>query len=235
MSRRRDAITKTPSLTGALKLCKTMSRGSVSYALETYLRSQYLYNSLILEGTQKLQEVDNAICTNLFLGVLNCREGALTQKAVSRLYILFHAAPGMAGAERFSQLHTETEEVSSRGRKRVRQKLGQSHQTFCTDPVADRKTESTAIHQKGPRTENNSSAMEKKSSHHVERKLTERRHDKQTNSKGRMGQEISTVDFNKPERQAQGSTIEIPHLPLPRRKDGRKSPQRRVARIGQPH
>lgn len=61
----------------------------------------YLYNSILLDEIEELQQIDKGICNNLFRTLLKSRDGFITEKKLRRL-MLFQIVPLQNRVERDS-------------------------------------------------------------------------------------------------------------------------------------
>lgn len=86
-------LKKIPSLVDPLNLDMAAPHSRVRYVLETYCRSTYMYNAVLLDDPETLEKTDEEICRKLFRAVLKSKEKGVTVNATRRLQALFQVVP----------------------------------------------------------------------------------------------------------------------------------------------
>ena len=90
VTRAKKEIEETCSLCYAANLSMRNSQRRASFVMETYLRSQYGYNAFLIDEVAELEGWDVEVWKRMGRGLLQSREGEITNKAVRRLQSLPH-------------------------------------------------------------------------------------------------------------------------------------------------
>lgn len=89
----KNAMSKVQAILSSTRLGTGLPRGSTSYVMETYIRSQYMYNAILLDETEELETMDEEVCKRTFQYLLKSREGSISAQALIRLRNLFQLIP----------------------------------------------------------------------------------------------------------------------------------------------
>lgn len=66
---------------------------NMGYVLDTCLRSTYIYNSILLNVTQRLEKIEKEVYKMLIKSILKIKEKRIGTKMIPRLEALFHIIP----------------------------------------------------------------------------------------------------------------------------------------------
>lgn len=89
----KDILKKAHLIIGATSVNMSSTHGRANYIMETYFRSSYLYNAVLIGDHQVLEETDNEIYRRLFRTILKTKNIGITNNGTKRLQALFHITP----------------------------------------------------------------------------------------------------------------------------------------------
>lgn len=107
LERGQSALSKVQRIAGATDLGTDVPMPSTAYALQTYLTSKYLYNSLLLDDIRELRVTENEVCKLLFRIMLKIKDRAVPEKVMNRLTSLLHITPWFNRVERDAHSYAE--------------------------------------------------------------------------------------------------------------------------------
>lgn len=104
VERGEGVIQHTQTRSRAARLGADLQRSRSNFVLETYLRSRYISNAVILEDSILVKDIDEEVLRRSFNSLLKCRDRALTSNSVSRLTSLLKIVPMIRSVEKKRQL-----------------------------------------------------------------------------------------------------------------------------------
>lgn len=121
-ARGKEARGKVQQLAEAVKLDMTSSHERKRFLLDMYFKSTYLYNDMILDDLQELDDLDTELLRTLFKAILKCRDRVITTNGTRLLQAPFHVTSTRL------KLEKEVENFLSKQRMRVEKEVDRGNE-----------------------------------------------------------------------------------------------------------
>lgn len=88
-----DAVKKARILAQAAILDKSGQKNKTRLLLDTYLRSRYLYNAILIPSLTELKHLDKSATKSFLRVLLKSMERGITERVIEKMMVLLNITP----------------------------------------------------------------------------------------------------------------------------------------------